>query len=79
MKKPYDLSSGFLFLYDWAPIIERLTGEEFKELFLALVLRQREEKAFPEFRSPEVRFYASLIEPTIKRRLAGAKRARPKK
>lgn len=64
---------GFLFSYDWLPIINLLSAEEFKALFLALLLRQKDGVPIPHFESDLANAIASMIEPTIKRRLNGQK------
>ena len=73
MKGSYNLSHGFLFMYDWLPMIERLSGEEFKALFLALVDRQRNGTPIPHLDGELTQIFASMIEPTIIRRLEGQK------
>ena len=65
------LDSGFLLLYDWLPAFETLPGDEFKELFLALVHFQRDRTPIPTFKSPLCNIFAQMIEPSISRRLAG--------
>ena len=72
MKKKTNLESGFLFLYDWLPALELLPAKEVKALLLALIARQREDKAFPAFRNPLTDSFARMIEPVICRRLEGA-------
>ena len=71
MAKKSSFENGFLFLYDWLPAMECLPAKEMKKLFLALVARQRENKALPAFESPLTESYARMIEPTIRRRLEG--------
>ena len=73
MKGSYNLSHGFLFMYDWLPMIERLSGEEFKALFLALIDRQRNGMPIPHLDGELTQIFASMIEPTIIRRLEGQK------
>ena len=73
MKSNYNLTSGFLFLYDWLPMIERLSGDEFKALFEALVARQKDDTPIPPLEGELTRIFAAMIEPTIKRRLEGQK------
>ena len=71
MKKSTNLESGFLLLYDWLPAIQDLDGDGVKELLLALIDRQKNGTPFPEFQNRQAYIYAKMIEPTIKRRLAG--------
>ena len=73
MKGSYNLSHGCLFMYDWLPMIERLSGEEFKALFLALIDRQRNGMPIPHLDGELTQIFASMIEPTIIRRLEGQK------
>lgn len=73
MKGNYNLTAGFLFLYDWLPMIERLSGEEFKALFKALVARQKDNTPLPPLEGDLTKIFAAMIEPTIKRRLEGQK------
>jgi hypothetical protein len=72
MKKKTNLESGFLFLYDWMPVLELLPAKEVKALLLALIARQRENKPLPTFRNPLTDSLARMIEPVIRRRLEGA-------
>ena len=72
MSKRMNLESGFLFLYDWLPVLEGLSGKEFKALFLALVARQRDGTPLPPFRNATTALYARMIEPCIARRLHAA-------
>ena len=65
------LDSGFLLLYDWLPAFESLSGEDFKSLFLALLHYQRDREAIPDFENPYCNIFAQMIEPTLKKRLAG--------
>ena len=74
-----NLESGFLILYDWMAALETLSGEDFKALVMALIARQRSGIALPSFENPIVRIYASMIEPTIERRLKGRGYAKQKK
>ena len=76
MKNSYNLTSGFLFLYDWMPAIEHLSPEEFHALFKALIARQRDNKPMPSFDNGITQMIASMIEPTIIRRLEGQKGGR---
>ena len=76
MKKKTNLESGFLFLYDWMPVLEALPAKEVKALLLALIARQRENKALPSFRNPLTDSFARMIEPVIRRRLEGAEWAK---
>ena len=71
MKKSTNLESGFLLLYDWLPAIQDLDGDGVKELLLALIDRQKNGTPFSEFQNRQAYIYAKMIEPTIKRRLAG--------
>lgn len=73
MKGTSNLSFGFLFLYDWVPIMTQLDGEEFKALFKALLERQKDGKPMPSFDNPLTQMIANMIEPAIKRRLSGQK------
>lgn len=72
MKKKTNLESGFLFLYDWMPVLEALPAKEVKALLLALIARQRENRPLPSFRNPLTGSFARMIEPVICRRLEGA-------
>lgn len=72
MARKTNLDSGFLFLYDWLPMMDMLPPKEFKALLLALIERQRENKALPTFKSPLTDSFARIIEPTIRRRLDAA-------
>ena len=72
MKKKTNLESGFLFLYDWMPVLEALPAKEVKALLLALIARQRENQPLPSFRNPLTQSFARMIEPVICRRLEGA-------
>ena len=73
MKGSYNLSFGFLFLYDWMPMVDSLSGEEFKALFKAIVARQRYGTPIPRLKGELTRMFANMIEPAIKRRLEGQK------
>jgi hypothetical protein len=64
---------GFLFDYDWLPAFENLSGKDFKELFLALMLWQKENKPIPKFKNPQLNIYASMMLPQIDRRKNGKK------
>ncbi|MBE6702689.1 MAG: hypothetical protein E7585_04680 [Ruminococcaceae bacterium] len=76
MKKKTNLESGFLFLYDWMPVLEHLPAKEVKALLLALIARQRENKPLPSFHNPLTNSFARMIEPVIRRRLEGAEWAK---
>jgi hypothetical protein len=76
MKKKTNLESGFLFLYDWMPVLETLPAKEVKTLLLALIARQRENQPLPSFRNPLTDSFARMIEPVIRRRLEGAEWAK---
>ena len=65
------LDSGFLLLYDWLPAFESLSGEDFKGLFMALLNYQKNLTPIPSFENPICNIFAQMIEPTIKKRLAG--------
>ena len=65
------LEYGFLFSYDWLPAFETLSGDDFKELFLALMNRQRYGEAFPAFKNEQVGIYADIFANVIDRRLSG--------
>ena len=67
-----NLEFGFLVSYDWMEALRSLAGEDFKTLLLALIDRQREGVELPHFENPMVRVFASMIEPTIVRRLKGS-------
>ena len=67
-----NLEFGFLVSYDWLEALRSLAGEDFKTLLLALIDRQREGVELPHFENPMVRVFASMIEPTIVRRLKGS-------
>ena len=74
-----NLEFGFLVSYDWMEALRSLAGEDFKALLLALIDRQREGVELPRFENPMVRVFASMIEPTIVRRLRGCENAKSKK
>ena len=74
-----NLEFGFLVSYDWMEALRSLGGEDFKTLLLALIDRQREGVALPHFENPMVGVFASMIEPTIVRRLKGCENAKSKK
>ena len=76
MNQGYNLNAGFLFLYDWMPVLERLSGEDFKALFSALIARQRENVPLPTFENDLAEIFARMIEPTIQRRLNGQMNAK---
>ena len=76
MKKKTNLDSGFLFLYDWLPVLEQLPLREVGALFVALVKRQRNNEPLPTFRNPLTGMVARMIEPVIIRRLEGAEWAK---
>ena len=76
MKKKTNLESGFLFLYDWMPLLDRLPAKELKALLVALIALQREEIPLPTFKNPLTDSFARMIEPVIRRRLEGALYAR---
>ena len=67
-----NLEFGFLVSYDWMEALRSLGGEDFKALLLALIDRQRDGVELPRFENPMVRVFASMIEPTIVRRLKGS-------
>jgi len=69
----FNLEHGFLILYDWLPIVEELSGDNLKELLLALIDKQRNGAPMPRFSDPQCELYFRIIEPTIERRLAGQK------
>lgn len=71
MNGKYNLGAGFLFLYDWLPMIDKLSGEEFKALFMALIARQKDGTPIPHLDGNLTQMFAQIIEPTIKRRLVG--------
>ena len=73
MRHPYNLSLGFLLFYDWLPMLERLPAEDFKALLLSLIDRQRNGTPIPHFDNDLTQMFASVIEPTIIRRLEGQK------
>ena len=64
---------GFLFSYDWLPMFDLLSGEEFAILFKALLFRQKDGVPIPHFESELMNAIAAMIEPTIQRRLNGRK------
>ena len=74
-----NLEFGFLVSYDWMEALRSLGGEDFKTLLLALIDRQRDGVALPHFENPMVGVFASMIEPTIVRRLKGCENAKSKK
>ena len=59
--KKANLGNGFLFMYDWLPALEILSGEEVKTLLLALIERQRNGTPFPNFESQMVQVFANMI------------------
>ncbi len=63
-----NLESGFLIIEDWIPAIESLSGDDVKELILALINMQFYGKPLPEFTNKQTEIYARMIEPTIERR-----------
>lgn len=66
------LDAGFLLSYDWLPLFDLLpSNDERWELLSALINRQRNGIAFPEFSNDMIKAFAQVIEPTIKRRLDG--------
>ena len=67
------LENGFLFMYDWLPLFKTLSSEGLEEVFWALIARQREGAAMPQFKDPMSAVCFSVIEPTIERRLKGQK------
>jgi len=67
------LENGFLFLYDWMPILEDLPGESFKELLLALIDRQQNGTPMPSFSDPRCAVYYRIISATVDRRRRGQK------
>ena len=73
MKNKSKFAYGFLFLYDWFPIMKELDGEDFKALFKAFVLLQRDGTPLPRFDDPLMQMVANMIEPTIRRRIEGQK------
>ena len=66
-----NLDIGFLFLYEWIPAFESLAPKDFKELFLALIRKQKCGEELPEFKNAQANIYASMIAPVINRRIAG--------
>ena len=73
MKNKSKFTYGFLFLYDWFPIMKELDGEDFKALFKAFVLLQRDGTPLPRFDDPLMQMVANMIEPTVRRRIEGQK------
>ncbi|MBQ8310324.1 MAG: hypothetical protein IJX80_04845 [Clostridia bacterium] len=73
-KKTTAIDNGFLVLYDWLPALQTLEGEDVKALLLALIDRQRNGTPIPPL-GGMTDVFARMIEPTIKRRLDGAKAA----
>ena len=65
MKRQY----GFLFLYDWYPLLKALSPQGAQELILALMDRQRYGTPMPHFTDPMSVVFFQTIEPTIERRL----------
>ena len=66
-----NLDSGFLILYDWVPALDALSGDDVKLLLKALINRQRHGTPLPDFGGSLAGVFAQMIEPTIKRRIAG--------
>lgn len=64
---------GFLISYDWLPLFDMLSTEEFAEVLLALIYRQKDGTPLPRFKSDLANAIAATIEPTIQRRLNGQK------
>ena len=73
MKETQRNHIGFLFSYDWLPMLDLLPAEEFKALFVALINRQRHGKPIPKSKNELTNAFAAMIEPTIQRRLNGQK------
>ena len=71
-----NLENGFLFLYDWLPMLEDLTGTDLKELLFALIDRQRNGAPKPQFENPRCDIYYRVISHTIDRRRRGQKGGR---
>ena len=69
--KPYNLGSGFLLLYEWLPALEMLPPDDFKEVVMALIARQRDQIPLPQFNSQLADVFARTFEPVIQRRLDG--------
>jgi hypothetical protein len=69
--KPYNLGSGFLLLYEWLPALEMLPPDDFKEVVMALIARQRDQIPLPRFNSQLADVFARTFEPVIQRRLDG--------
>ena len=65
MKRQY----GFLFLYDWYPLLKALSPQGAQELMLALMDRQRYGTPMPQFTDPMSEVFFRTIEPSIERRL----------
>ena len=65
------MNAGFLFLYDWLPGFAMLPATDLKQLFLALIARQRDGVPLPTFKRATTEALAQIIEVTIKRRLGG--------
>lgn len=70
-----NLDAGFLILNEWFPALRSLSGDDFKELILALADLQQKGIPMPKF-DGQLGIYAQMIEPTIKRRLDGQKGGR---
>jgi hypothetical protein len=68
---------GFLFLYDWYPLLKALSPQGAQELMLALMDRQRNGTPMPHFTDPMSEVFFQTIEPTIERRL-GEQQENPK-
>lgn len=66
-----NLENGFLFMYDWLPMLEDLSAEGAKELLLALMDRQRNGTPKPQFCDPRSDLYYKVIAYTIDRRRSG--------
>ena len=65
------LNVGFLIMYEWVPFMENLSAESLKELFSAMIKRQRDGTPFPEFKDKYINFFVPVVEATIQRRLTG--------
>lgn len=79
MSKTYELSKGFLLLYDWLPALKQLPDDKAMEFLYALIDRQREGTPLPVFDTEIANTFAQMIEPSIIRRLDGAKGGRKAK
>lgn len=82
MEKNYLTDKGLLVFYDWEECFDSLSGDEFKELFLAMLRFKKYGTTPPEFTGVS-KIIASLLFPQLERQIQefqnGKKGGRPKK